>query len=82
MEANAYTTVEVDDFQSITGKGAEGIVDGKNGPYGSVSWISSISTVSDEVIEQANSFKQKEIQYACCRGWNVQRIYCGSRPNS
>ena len=42
--------VEVDDFQSVTGKGAEGSVDGENWSVGSVSWISSISTVSDQVI--------------------------------
>lgn len=43
-------SVEIEHFQSVTGKGAEGIVDGTNWSVGSVSWISTISTVSFEVI--------------------------------
>ena len=36
-KGRAYTHVEVDHFQSITGKGAEGVVDGKKWSVGSVS---------------------------------------------
>lgn len=43
-------SVEIEHFQSVTGKGAEGIVDGTKWSVGSVSWISTISTVSFEVI--------------------------------
>lgn len=39
-------SVEIEQFQSVTGKGAEGVVDGTKWSVGSVSWISSISTVS------------------------------------
>lgn len=42
--------VEIEQFQSVTGKGAEGIIDGTNWSVGSVSWISSISTVPIEII--------------------------------
>ncbi|MFJ7827219.1 heavy metal translocating P-type ATPase [Psychrobacillus sp. NPDC096623] len=41
---------EIEQFQSVTGKGAEGVVDGAKWAVGSVSWISSISTVSLEVL--------------------------------
>ena len=42
--------LEIEQFQSVTGKGAEGIVDGTKWSVGSVSWISSLSTVSTDVI--------------------------------
>ena len=42
--------VEIEQFQSVTGKGAEGLVDGIKWAVGSVSWISSISAISNEVI--------------------------------
>ena len=43
-------SVEIEQFQSVTGKGAEGIVEGTKWSVGSVSWISSICTVSIEAI--------------------------------
>lgn len=42
-------SVEIEQFQSVTGKGAEGVVEGTKWSVGSVSWISSISNVSFEV---------------------------------
>ncbi|QUG43225.1 cadmium-translocating P-type ATPase [Psychrobacillus sp. INOP01] len=42
--------VEIEQFHSVTGKGTEGVVDGTKWSVGSVSWISSISNVSTEVI--------------------------------
>ncbi|WP_445678106.1 heavy metal translocating P-type ATPase [Psychrobacillus sp. FSL H8-0484] len=49
--------VEVEEFQSITGKGAEGVIDGKKWSVGSVSWITSISTISTEVIERVEQLQ-------------------------
>lgn len=45
-------TVEIEGFQSVTGKGAEGIIGGKKWSVGSVSWITSLSVVSSELIEK------------------------------
>ena len=44
--------VEVDEFQSVTGKGAIGDIDGKKWSVGSVSWILSLSDVPAEVINR------------------------------
>lgn len=44
--------IEIDGFQSVTGKGAEGIIKGKKWSVGSVSWITSLSVVSNELIEK------------------------------
>ena len=46
--------VEVEHFHSVTGKGAEGVVEGTKWSVGSVSWISSMSTISNEVLTKIN----------------------------
>ncbi|TQR21499.1 heavy metal translocating P-type ATPase [Psychrobacillus vulpis] len=51
--------VEVDEFQSVTGKGAEGIIESKKWSVGSVSWILSISTVPAEVIERVEHLQSE-----------------------
>lgn len=51
--------MEVENFQSITGKGAEGIVDGKKWSVGSVSWILSISSVPSEVIKRTEQLQSE-----------------------
>lgn len=52
-------TTEIENFQSITGKGAEGIVHGKKWSVGSVSWILSVSTVPSEVIERTEQLQSE-----------------------
>jgi len=49
--------VEVEHFHSVTGKGAEGVVEGTKWSVGSVSWISSISTISNEVLTKINQLQ-------------------------
>lgn len=49
----------IDNFQSITGKGAEGVVGGNKWSVGSVSWILSNSTVSAEVIERVKQLQSE-----------------------
>ena len=49
--------IEVEHFQSVTGKGAEGVVAGTKWAVGSVSWISSISTISNEVLTKVNQLQ-------------------------
>ncbi|GGA39707.1 heavy metal translocating P-type ATPase [Psychrobacillus lasiicapitis] len=49
----------VDHFKSITGSGAEGIIDGNKWSVGSVSWILSISAVSAEVIERVKQLQSE-----------------------
>ena len=58
-KAEHIHTMEVDHFQSITGKGAEAVVDGKKWSVGSVSWILSICTVSAEVIERVKQLQSE-----------------------
>lgn len=49
--------IEVEHFQSVTGKGAEGIIDGKKWSVGSVSWIRSICSVPNEVNERVEKLQ-------------------------
>lgn len=51
--------VEIEQFQSVTGKGAEGLVDGTKWAVGSVSWISSISAISNEVITKIEQLQME-----------------------
>ncbi|MFJ7972264.1 heavy metal translocating P-type ATPase [Psychrobacillus sp. NPDC096389] len=51
--------LEVENFQSITGKGAEGIVHGKKWSVGSVAWILSVSTVPSEVIARTEQLQSE-----------------------
>ncbi|WP_313891917.1 heavy metal translocating P-type ATPase [Psychrobacillus sp.] len=51
--------LEVDQFQSITGKGAEGIVDGSKWTVGSVSWITAISSVSAETVAKIEQLQSE-----------------------
>lgn len=51
--------LEVENFQSITGKGAEGIVHGKKWSVGSVAWILSVSTVPTEVIARTEELQSE-----------------------
>lgn len=51
--------LEVENFQSITGKGAEGIVHGKKWSVGSVAWILSVSTVPTEVIARTEQLQSE-----------------------
>lgn len=51
--------LEVGNFQSITGKGAEGIVHGKKWSVGSVAWILSVSTVPSEVIARTEQLQSE-----------------------
>lgn len=44
--------IGIDEFKSITGKGAEGTIRGKKWSVGSLLWISSFSSVPNEVIEK------------------------------
>lgn len=51
--------LEVENFQSITGKGAEGIVHGKKWSVGSMAWILSVSTVPAEVIARTEQLQSE-----------------------
>lgn len=52
-------TVEASHFQSVTGKGAFGIVDGVTTYIGSIGWAEKLSSLPSEILEQASVF-QKE----------------------
>ena len=43
--------IEVEEFQSITGKGAEAVINGIKWSVGSVTWIKTISSISEEVLQ-------------------------------
>lgn len=50
---------QVEEFQSVTGKGATGIVDGKHVYVGSLSWISTLIDVPAEVFTQARVYESE-----------------------
>lgn len=50
--ANQLHALEVDQFQSVTGKGAQGIIDNKKWTVGSVSWILTFGKVPKDVIDR------------------------------
>ncbi|ALC87635.1 cadmium transporter [Bacillus sp. FJAT-22090] len=49
--------VELEEFQSVTGKGAEGVIEGKKWAVGSVTWIGAINTVPTEVIARVEKLQ-------------------------
>ncbi|WP_144510629.1 heavy metal translocating P-type ATPase [Bacillus sp. FJAT-22090] len=53
------STVEVNHFQSITGKGAEGIIGERKWSVGSVAWILSQASIPSLVIEQVEQLQSE-----------------------
>ncbi|WP_277584728.1 heavy metal translocating P-type ATPase [Psychrobacillus antarcticus] len=51
--------LEIEQFQSLTGKGAEGVIDGTKWSVGSVGWITTISTVTIEVITKIEGLQSE-----------------------
>lgn len=43
---------EVDEFKSITGKGAEAVINGIKWSVGSVAWIKTISSISEDILQK------------------------------
>ena len=61
--------VEVSNFQSVTGKGAYAEIDGMRTYIGSLGWAQELSSLPEEVLQQATSFNVKENL-----SWRLSRV--------
>ncbi|MCM3357593.1 heavy metal translocating P-type ATPase [Psychrobacillus sp. MER TA 171] len=56
---NSIHPIEVDEFKSLTGKGAEAVVNGIKWSVGSVAWIKTISLISVEVLRKVEKLQME-----------------------
>lgn len=54
---NSIHPIEVDEFKSITGKGAEAVVNGIKWSVGSVAWIKTISLISEDALRKVEKLQ-------------------------
>ncbi|MER2237697.1 MAG: heavy metal translocating P-type ATPase [Psychrobacillus sp.] len=56
---NSIHPIEVDEFKSLTGKGAEAVVNGIKWSVGSVAWIKTISLISEDVLRKVEKLQME-----------------------
>ncbi|NME07658.1 heavy metal translocating P-type ATPase [Psychrobacillus sp. BL-248-WT-3] len=56
---NTIHPIEVDEFKSLTGKGAEAVVNGIKWSVGSVAWIKTISLISVDVLRKVEKLQME-----------------------